>query len=190
VQGRDVGSALRKGGISRGKMLSGNTGPRGNDRRDPGGEMRLLVASTRTSSLIGVRPPTAPLPFPGGRAAAWLQVERQFRNLVEQNHATGGQFELACLSAGGTGERTLLVAEQSGFQQVLGIAAQFTATNGPAARLECWWMSARTLPCRRRIRRLAGRSPRWPHAPRQVEHDAGGGILATTSPSCASALLR
>ena len=51
------------------------------------------------------------------------------------------------------GEGALLVAEELGFQQVSGIAAQLMETNGFLARLERVWTSRAIIPCRCRIRR-------------------------------------
>src|SRR5207244_2433057 len=48
-----------------------------------------------------------------------LQPHVDLGNLVEQQRAAGGLFELADAAGNGAGERALLVTEQLGFQQVL-----------------------------------------------------------------------
>jgi hypothetical protein len=69
-----------------------------------------------------------------------LQAERHFRNLVEQQRAALGLLELAGLGRLGAGERALLVAEQGGFEQVVGNRRAVDGDEGPPWRGDCSWM--------------------------------------------------
>ena len=80
----------------------------------------------------------ARLRAPAARAAAWLAGSRSIsRDLVEQQRAAVRLHELADAARLRARERALLVTEQrSPRASAPGIAAQFTATNGPALRFE------------------------------------------------------
>ena len=68
-----------------------------------------------------------------------LQPHVHFGDFVEQQRAAGGFLEFADAPRDRAGEGALLVAEQFGFQQMLGIAAQLIEMNGLLARLERVW---------------------------------------------------
>jgi len=88
---------------------------------------------TRTLTRMICSPPTRWNSPSCKRAAAWLRTAVQIAHFVEENAAAIGQLELAAPRAGGAGEGAFLVPEQLGFEQLGGIAAQFTLTNGPLA---------------------------------------------------------
>ncbi len=49
-----------------------------------------------------------------------MQAQGHFGNLVEQDSAAVGLFELAGLGRNGAGERAFFMAEQRGFEHVVG----------------------------------------------------------------------
>jgi hypothetical protein len=73
-----------------------------------------------------------------------LHRERQFGDLVEEQGAAAGCLEQAHLVLVGAGEAALPVAEELAFHQVVGMAPQFTGTQGPSLRPLERWMSLAT----------------------------------------------
>ena len=60
-----------------------------------------------------------------------LRIRVQVADFVQKQRAVVGQFELAAAHGRGPGEGALLVSEQFALDQLAGIAAQLTFTNGP-----------------------------------------------------------
>ena len=75
-----------------------------------------------------------------------LQERRHLPDLVEEDGPAVGQLERAQPGCDRAREGPLLVAEQLGFQQVSGIAAQLIGMKGWAARAERWCRVRRRVP--------------------------------------------
>jgi len=106
----------------------------------------------RTSTLTGLRPPTASTaPFLQRTKQFHLCGRRQFADLVEKQRAAGGFDEFAHVAFGGAGKGAFSWPNRIDSTRLSGIAPQLTATNGFDCVRRCHGWRARTVPCRRRI---------------------------------------
>ena len=120
---------------------------------------RLLVASTRTSSAIGLLAAQAlDLALLQHAQQLGLQAERHLGDLVQQQRAAVRLLELAGVGAGGAGEGALLVAEQRRLEHVLGNRGAVDGHERPTAgAANAGGCSAPAPPCRCPTRRSAAR---------------------------------
>ena len=81
-----------------------------------------------------------------------LRRQRHVADLVHEQRAAVGLFELAPSLLDGRGEGAAFVAEEFASISSEGIAAQLTSTNGAAARLLLACSSVRPALCRCRFR--------------------------------------
>ena len=95
----------------------------------------------RMSTLTGLVPPTRSISRSWMRAQQLgLQAGVHLADFVEQQGAAVGLLELADAAGDGAGEGALLVAEQFGFQQVLGDGGAVDGDERLVARgATCWW---------------------------------------------------
>ena len=117
--------------------------------------LRFEVAMMRMSTGTGLVPPTRSIiAFLQGAQQLGLQADVHLGDLVEQQRAAIGLLELADAPRDGAGEGALLVAEEFGFEQVVGDGG---AVDRDERRLSlraiCCGRSAPSLPCRCRFRR-------------------------------------
>ena len=93
---------------------------------------RLVAAITRTSTLIGLLPPTRSNGCPSStrRNLAWMR-RAHLADFVEHQRALVGRLELADLPLGGPGEGPSLVAEQLAGQQRFGEGGAVQADERP-----------------------------------------------------------
>ena len=73
-----------------------------------------------------------------------LHVQRQVGDLVEERGAAVGRREETGLVADGAGEAAAPVTEQLALDQLVGMAPQFTGTNGRSARGPVAWITRAT----------------------------------------------
>jgi len=89
---------------------------------------RKSTWTMRSLPMAGIRAPEA-------LGAAWSAGRTASPDLVEQQRAAFGHLEQAFLVHRRAGKGALLVPEQLGLDQILGIAAQLILMNGPFERL-------------------------------------------------------
>ena len=94
----------------------------------------------RMSTLTGLVPPTRSISR-SWMARSSLACRRASisRDFVQQQGAAGRFLELADAAGDGAGEGALLVAEQFGFQQVLGDGGAVDEMKGLPARVDLLW---------------------------------------------------
>ena len=89
----------------------------------------------RISTLTGLPPPTRSISRSWTRAQQFrLKAKIHLADFVEQQRAAVGLLEFADAAGDSAGEGAFFVAEEFGFQEISGIAAQLTEINGLLAR--------------------------------------------------------
>ena len=89
---------------------------------------------------------TEPLEFSLLQHTQELRLRRRthFRHFIEKEYATGSELDLSGLCLLRAGERPRSKPNSSDSSSCSGRAAQLSATNGPSARFEAWWMNRAT----------------------------------------------
>jgi hypothetical protein len=150
---------------------------------------RLLVASTRMSSATGFLPPTRST----SRSCSTRSSLACSPSGISEISSSSRVPPLACsnlpgLRRLGAGEGALLVAEQGGFEQVVGNRRAVDGDEGPPAAPTARGCSARRPPCPRPTRRSAARWRRSrPRARRAQQRRASAGLRRPPYPPAPAA---
>jgi len=113
--------------------------------------LRFVAEMSRTSTFTGLRPRLALPRLPEARAIIDLRGERQFADFVKKERPARCFQKLADVPLGRARERTFLVSEKNGFNQIVRDGAAIDRTKAWRTVRPSHGWHAQTVLCRRPI---------------------------------------